>query len=622
MEKAMAADTGRDTGDRIRWGIRGKFIVFFTAVIILIMAVILYIVYCREVEVITARTAKIGRALTKSLAERCVEPLIQLDYTKIEMYAFNLAQEDGINLVAAMDDKGNFVGFARHLEGVSGNSIDSLTTPAEAELSQNVEKFPGRSNHILKSFQDGAFLHMDKASVAIGIPVLAGTERVGTVFVEFSLAAMYDDISQTSRQLLIFAAIAIGLGFLTAILLSSLVVGPVRDLVCGAEQVAIGNFSHRIPVKTRDELGLLARTFNRMTGNVDILYKVSSAMNLLSEPDDLLALILDEAIKAIEAERGSLMLLDDATDELFLKVVRGIEVLPGAARVTIRQGEGIAGKVVQTGRPRMVNKGHMDSEFKRFDEARDRESRISSLLCVPLLVDSQPIGVINIVNKTGGNGEFTANDLNFLQVLASHASVAINNNKLYELAITDGMTKLFIHRHFQNKMDEELIRARRYHTPLCLVMFDIDHFKNFNDTYGHQQGDVVLVNVAKILKDTVREIDVPARYGGEEFAIVLPQTDVSGAVAFAERLRSRIEEYDFPGQSEPLHVTISLGIACYPYTAQEKMELIKKTDDALYQSKEGGRNMWTVHESVVDRMNLPPGPIERVECDEDAEVMG
>jgi len=175
--------------------------------------------------------------------------------------------------------------------------------------------------------------------------------------------------------------------------------------------------------------------------------------------------------------------------------------------------------------------------------------------------------------------------------LAQQAAMAVEHARLYELAITDGLTRLFIHRYFQARLEEEILRAKRYHTTVSLILFDIDHFKKFNDTYGHQQGDIVLIEVAKVIKQTVRDtIDIPARYGGEEFTIILPETDGPGALLVAERLRKNVETHDFPGQEKPLHVTISLGIACYPDNASSKSVLIKKADLALYACKEKGRN--------------------------------
>lgn len=180
------------------------------------------------------------------------------------------------------------------------------------------------------------------------------------------------------------------------------------------------------------------------------------------------------------------------------------------------------------------------------------------------------------------------------RLISSHLAVAIKNltlrAKLQEMADTDGLTSLFNHRYFQKLMDIEVRRAKRYKRPLSLILFDIDHFKSFNDTYGHPIGDAVLREISKLAADAVRNVDTLCRYGGEEFVVVLPETDASSALAVAERIRKNISSHVFEFTNvEPLKVTVSLGISCLP-PAEGKEELIALTDQALYRAKESGRN--------------------------------
>jgi diguanylate cyclase (GGDEF)-like protein len=187
--------------------------------------------------------------------------------------------------------------------------------------------------------------------------------------------------------------------------------------------------------------------------------------------------------------------------------------------------------------------------------------------------------------------------------MANQAAVVIEKARLFNLATIDGLTGLIVHRHFQAKMEEEFRRAKRYQKDLSYLMTDIDHFKKFNDTWGHQIGDMVLREVAKIVRSCVRDTDVAARYGGEEFAVILPETDLDGAILFAERLREKVEAASFEGPEQDLKVTISIGVSSLPsHKAENALEMIKLADDALYVAKENGRNRV---ETPVEGVNNP-----------------
>jgi diguanylate cyclase (GGDEF)-like protein len=175
--------------------------------------------------------------------------------------------------------------------------------------------------------------------------------------------------------------------------------------------------------------------------------------------------------------------------------------------------------------------------------------------------------------------------------------VSVENVDLHETvqrqAVTDELTGLFNHRRFQEVMTAEVERARRYGHELGLIMLDIDNFKRVNDTYGHLQGDMVLREVARVLRQSSREIDEPARYGGEEMAVALPQTDLDGAYNFAELVRRRIEALELPllDGDGTLQVTASFGAASLASAAQsDKAGLVAAADAALYRAKRSGKN--------------------------------
>jgi len=170
------------------------------------------------------------------------------------------------------------------------------------------------------------------------------------------------------------------------------------------------------------------------------------------------------------------------------------------------------------------------------------------------------------------------------------------NTRLKELVSRDGLTGLYNHRYFQEILEKELARAQRYQTPLSLIMFDIDFFKNVNDSYGHPTGDLVLMNLARVVESAVRPSDIVARYGGEEFAVILPETNCSGMRVFSERLRRCVEGVTTLAENEQIRVTISVGGTSISadQPRRDKQALIDTADRALYESKRNGRNRVTI----------------------------
>tara|TARA_Y100000748_G_scaffold215067_2_gene180383 strand:- start:370 stop:1335 length:966 start_codon:yes stop_codon:yes gene_type:complete len=174
------------------------------------------------------------------------------------------------------------------------------------------------------------------------------------------------------------------------------------------------------------------------------------------------------------------------------------------------------------------------------------------------------------------------------------------NTKLQELALRDGLTGLLNRRYWESCLEREFARHQRYDNAVSLVIFDIDHFKRVNDTYGHQTGDEVIRATARITSQLVRETDFAGRYGGEEFVVLLPGTNLDGAAQFAERLRSTIERQQLEHNGTPLTFTISLGVAALGDDMADYQALLEHADKALYQSKEQGRNRVTLHTQLPD----------------------
>jgi diguanylate cyclase (GGDEF)-like protein len=217
---------------------------------------------------------------------------------------------------------------------------------------------------------------------------------------------------------------------------------------------------------------------------------------------------------------------------------------------------------------------------------------IRSIFVIPLIYESKLLGLFVMSSE---KADFLDTfQIELVKVMCNQAATSIANAKLHaeieKLATTDGLTGLFNHRVFQEKLSEELKKLSRYSEPSSLLLADIDFFKKINDTYGHPSGDLVLKEVSKIIREAIRDIDIPARYGGEEFAAILPRTDSKGAINIAERLRTAVMNASFSSDTSSLRVTLSIGIATTPSDAKTKEELIEKADQALYYAKHNGRN--------------------------------
>jgi diguanylate cyclase (GGDEF)-like protein len=192
-----------------------------------------------------------------------------------------------------------------------------------------------------------------------------------------------------------------------------------------------------------------------------------------------------------------------------------------------------------------------------------------------------------------------------LELANANETLRQKNRELELLSVTDGLTGLTNHRALMQRLNEEGVRSRRNERAFSVIMADVDHFKQYNDQFGHPEGDQVLKAMASILKDSTRTVDCVARYGGEEFAVVLPETDITGALEVAERIRSRVERTEFPKRK----ITLSIGVAEFPRDATTPGEIVVVADEALYVAKRQGRNQVVqANSSRASAQKLPMDP--------------
>lgn len=228
---------------------------------------------------------------------------------------------------------------------------------------------------------------------------------------------------------------------------------------------------------------------------------------------------------------------------------------------------------------------------------------LSPSFFVPIKAKNRMIGFLLLGEKMESSHQFTDYEKNIIENIASLAAIAINNSQLLEMTTTDIMTHLKLKHYFFTLLMEHLYTINssgEKKETLSILMIDIDFFKNINDTYGHAAGDIVLEEVAKIIKSCTRNADTAARYGGEEFVVMLNNTSASAAMAVAERIRKSVEEKSIMYDGKKINVTISIGVSSYNFDLESAKSIVERADKALYESKQNGRNRVT-----LSKNNLP-----------------
>jgi diguanylate cyclase (GGDEF)-like protein len=328
-----------------------------------------------------------------------------------------------------------------------------------------------------------------------------------------------------------------------------------------------------------------------------IFYEVSHKFSIALKTDDIFKVIVDEMPQLIPScTRQIIILHDEQKNTLRLQHIAGAKGELAEGLEFPPSSGGIYSYAFN--KNSAVNLPDLQAQRTyRFVREETPNPTVRSLLVIPIIgEDRKCIGLYSI--ETNVPGVFRGAEEQQLTTIIENASVAITRSQLYlkmeKLATTDGLTGLNNHRTFQEIMARELERSKRYGRPLSVLLTDIDHFKSFNDTYGHPVGDLVLREIAGCIAQTVRLNDFPARYGGEEFAVVLPETDAQGAMIIAERIRVAIEARVIDSGPNKLRVTISIGCNTFPTYGTNQQEIIDCADKALYASKKGGRNRVTL----------------------------
>jgi diguanylate cyclase (GGDEF)-like protein len=318
----------------------------------------------------------------------------------------------------------------------------------------------------------------------------------------------------------------------------------------------------------------------RQDTELEILFEVSRMLQTTLRREEVLEKLLDLIGQAIPFQNATVFLWNARDARLVSAAQRGLHVdlIPG---VQFEHGEGFSGWVAKQKRPILLAELHRG--------LRPDDSVVGSFLSVPMVVQGELIGVINLSHARPKT--FHDDHLRLLSLIGGQAAGTIQRLLLYEemrrLAITDDLTGLYNRRHFLDRMQGEIDRARRYDVPFGLLFIDIDNFKELNDNFGHQVGDRILAELGTVLKHWARSSDLVARYGGEEFVVLLPMTEKTRSQIAAERLRAAIEKHTFYRRKK---LTVSVGVAAYPADGDSAERLLGCVDEALYMAKNTGRN--------------------------------
>ncbi|MCH7960618.1 MAG: sensor domain-containing diguanylate cyclase [Candidatus Hydrogenedentes bacterium] len=309
--------------------------------------------------------------------------------------------------------------------------------------------------------------------------------------------------------------------------------------------------------------------------HLSILREIALAINSSIELSEVLPVIAEVVQGALEVSRLTIYELDDRSTLAKPIVAKFGDDLIEHERLQEESMQLVGtplGQAIRTRVPVLVN------------------TEVQSAAFIPLLAKGMPIGVMRIEDRFDGT-PFEEDFTSLFQSIGAMIALAISNAQLYALGVTDGLTGLYMRRYFDIRMRETFEQAKRYDRTFSLLLFDIDHFKNVNDTHGHQSGDQVLKQFAQILMESTRKCDIACRYGGEEMALILPETSLDSAAILADKLCTLIGLYAFSGlKGEELSITTSVGVAEFLPEYWDPEELIESADQALYRAKDLGRN--------------------------------
>lgn len=399
--------------------------------------------------------------------------------------------------------------------------------------------------------------------------------------------------------------LGVGLGLLLAAVLlvltrvaTRLIAGPVQQLIAASEGVSRGDFDPRLPPPSENEFGQLSLSFSHMTKalrqereEMAALNKFSEAVTQCTSEFEVYDQILHSLKERFQPRQAIIFILK--TPENYLEASASLLPLPEHVRSWPVIEEPRSCKAVRMGRPFMAN----DVSQEPLCPADFLPPTEGTYYCGPLIAGGVIVGAVRLE----GSPAWTLDRSNLLEGYLSGAATALSNLRLLQTMKTqanvDELTGLYNRRFLEDYARKLLAMASRKGTSVSVIMMDLDHFKTFNDRYGHELGDRILRQFAKTVSHAMRETNLAARHGGEEFVVLLPDTGARDCLVVAERIRNAVSRMVVPsGTDQPLpKITVSAGIAVYPEHGHSVEELLVASDKALYESKRSGRNRTTLY---------------------------
>ena len=555
--------------------LRTQFFLVSAFVLIAVVVVILAVVIPRWQEELTEGARQRGRAVISMLARVCAEPAMVGNYSELQRAVDDLARESGVVYAAVLDRKGRVV-------------VSSASTAGEPFFA--LEKPPADPAGILKldlnEVVDAVTRVGGREVMDFAAPLAVYRRSWGLARLGLDLEPIRQATAAVRHRMLWLGLAGLLLGAILVALLAAGVTRPLGRMAVATRSLGERRLDARVGLTGSLELVQLGTAFNQMadslqqhikeieekSSELEAGYRILTRLSTTIDREALMRGVLEVISEVLSSQRCELMALDARRRQM--------------DRFTFEEKNYSS-----------TSLSPADLGVKRFEDAAALDETAKKMLrpgppdlFIGLVIDEVAIGGLLLSPEEGH--EFTESERKLARGISNHLMVALENARLYELAIRDGLTGLTVRRYFLARLQEELDRAHRYGQPFCLLMIDIDHFKRVNDTRGHPAGDQVLRAIASRLKNELRSTDLLSRYGGEEMVILLPNQDRQHGYRVAEKLRQAAARRPYAaGEGDPLTLTVSVGVSGYPHDGDEVELLIAKADEALYAAKQAGRNL-------------------------------